>query len=86
MGQFVPNQPGEASEVPSRLVRRLFGEARLALLCDRTPSAVRKWDRRRSKGGTGGLIPAEFQARILRAAGEQGLDLTADDLIAEPVP
>lgn len=56
---------------------------RLASLCERTEGAIRKWDRARSKGGTGGLIPAEFQARILRVAKAEGLPLTAEDLIGE---
>ena len=57
----------------------------MAQLCGRGEAAIRKWDRRKSKGGTGGLVPAEFQARILDHAEKNGLPLTARDLIAEPV-
>lgn len=70
---------------PARLVRRLFGAKRLASLCDRTTDAVRKWDRAKSKGGLGGLIPSEFQARILAEARKENLPLRPEDLIAEPV-
>ncbi|MFN4176448.1 hypothetical protein [Phenylobacterium sp.] len=69
---------------PSRRVRQVLGSKRLAELCDRTTDAVRKWDRPRSKGGTGGLVPAEFQARILRLAEAENLPISATDLIAEP--
>jgi hypothetical protein len=56
----------------------------LAEICERTTDAVRKWDRAKSKGGTGGLVPAEFQARILVEARANGLALEAEDLIADP--
>ena len=69
---------------PSRLARQLIGSKRLAELCDRTTDAIRKWDRSRAKGGLGGLIPTEFQPRILAEAQARGLPLCARDLIAEP--
>jgi hypothetical protein len=84
MGQIVRIGNGDAT-MPSREVRRLVGAVALAQLCNRTTEAIRKWDRPKSKGGTGGLIPAEFQARILDYATEKGLPLKAEDLIAEPV-
>lgn len=68
---------------PSRYVRKVLGARRLAEICERTTDAVRKWDRRRSKGGTGGLVPAEFQHRILAVATAEGLPIVASDLIAE---
>ncbi len=76
----------EAVLSPSRRARKVLGSIRLAELCGRTTDAIRKWDRPRSKGGTGGLVPAEFQARILEAAKADGLPLTAEDLIAEAAP
>jgi hypothetical protein len=86
MRQFVPNGNIEVGLSPSRKVRRLLGARRLAELCERTTDAVRKWDRAKSKGGTGGLVPAEFQARILTEARTQGLALEAEDLIGYPEP
>lgn len=71
--------------MPSRLVRQRLGTQRVANVCERTEGAIRKWDRRRSKGGLGGLVPAEFQARLLRLAEEVGADLEPHELIAEPV-
>jgi hypothetical protein len=76
----------EAELSPSRKARHVLGSRRLAELCQRTTDAIRKWDRPRSKGGTGGLVPAEFQARVLRLARAEQLPLTAEDLIAEPQP
>lgn len=86
MGQIVQPDNSSATLCPSRKVRGVLGSIRLAQLCDRTTDAIRKWDRAKSKGGTGGLVPAEFQARILREAEADGLPLTARDLIAEPIP
>ncbi len=86
MGQIVHTSNGEAGLSPSRKARHVLGSRRLAELCGRTTDAIRKWDRARSKGGTGGLVPAEFQARILRVAAEEQLPLTAEDLIADAAP
>lgn len=85
MGQIIPLGNGEASLSPSRRVRNALGAKRLAALCDRSTEAIRKWDRAKSKGGTGGLVPAEFQARILKVLEAEDLGLTARDLIAEPI-
>lgn len=84
MGQSVPDCNDEATPSPSRVVRKIIGARRLAEVCGRTTDAIRKWDRAKSKGGTGGLIPAEFQARILRIADEEELPLGPRDLIGEP--
>lgn len=85
MRQTVENCNQADALSPSRRARKLLGETRLADLCGLTVGAIRKWDRRRSKGGKGGLIPCEYQARVLREAEVRGLSLKAEDLIAEPV-
>lgn len=85
MGQIVQEGNAEASVSPSRRVRQVIGSVRLARICNRGTDAIRKWDRAKSKGGTGGLIPAEFQARILKLAEDEQLPLSARDLIAEPI-
>ncbi len=64
-------------------VVRLFGEQRAAEIACVGIDAVRKWRRRRATGGKGGLIPDERQAAYLTAAEEDGIPLTAADLIAE---
>lgn len=74
----------DAADTPAARVVRVLGWPLTCELADLTPSAVMKWDRPlRTKGG-GGLVPARYQARFLRAARERRLPLTADDLIAEP--
>lgn len=86
MGQIVQVRNEQAELSPSRKARHVLGSRRLAELCERTTDAIRKWDRPKSKGGTGGLIPAEFQSRILVVARAEDLPLTAEDLIAEAQP
>lgn len=60
---------------PSDLVIVSFGgvrKAARALECD--PATVSRWRKT-------GLIPASYQRRILEAAWQSGVDLTAHDLI-----
>lgn len=73
-----------AQETPVARVIRVFGAAKASAIAELTTDAVRKWDRPISKGGGGGLIPARYQYRYLRAASEAGIDLPADQLIAPP--
>lgn len=65
---------------------RVFGSARATAIAGLTTGALIKWNRALSKGGGGGLVPAKYQGRYLRAAQEEGLPLTAEDFIAEPRP
>lgn len=81
-----PSVAAHNESSPARRVRMLLTPRKLADLCDLTENAVYKWDRAKSKGGLGGLIPAQFQARILAVAEADGLPLTARDLIAEARP
>ncbi len=86
MGEIVPHRNNGGTDVaPSRKVRAAFGARRLAEICGLTTEAVRKWDRPTSKGGCGGLIPSQYHARLLAEAQGSGLELRAEDLIAEPV-
>ena len=77
-----PHKSG-GPETPVERVIRVFGTKRAAIIADVTTEALRKWNRRRSAGGGGGLVPAAHQAKFLAAAREQGLDLTAADLIGD---
>jgi len=85
MRHSVPNYKVKLHETPVQRVLHVFGAARASAMVQLTTEAVRKWDRRISTGGGGGLIPAKYQARYLTAAKAEGLALTAEDLIAEPV-
>lgn len=73
------------AETPVAKVIRLFGLREAARLVDRTEGAIRKWNRRKSAGGCGGLVPSEHQLVFLREARERGLPLKADDFIAEVI-
>lgn len=82
MRQKGPN--GKAKpESPAAKVVAAFGEIELAHLTGLSIDALRKWRRKKATGGTGGLVPAGYQDRLLRAAAERGLDLAATDLIGE---
>lgn len=72
---------------PQTPVDRLFSvirPARASALIGLSTEAVRKWNRRRSTGGGGGLIPSQYQALYLQVATTEGLGLTAADFIGEP--
>lgn len=66
----------EGSERPAALVIRLLGAKRIAARCDLTTDAVWKWP----KLGRG-LIPSTHQATILAMAADQGVALTAAQII-----
>lgn len=76
---------GSPGETPVDKVIRVFGGAKATAIAGLTTDALRKWNRPLSKGGGGGLVPARYQSRFLDAAREAGLDLTAEDFIAEPI-
>ena len=88
MRQIVPNhkaKPADRPEItPVDRLLDLFGSARVGAIAGLTTDAIRKWNRRRSTGGKGGLVPSDLQARYLAAAAAEGKPLTAADLIAEP--
>ena len=71
---------------PVERVMRVFGSARATAIAGLTTGALIKWNRPLSKGGGGGLVPAKYQDRFLKAALAEGLPLTAGDFIAEPRP
>ena len=68
---------------PARLVIEIFGEEGAAAIAGVKIDAVRKWKRKRSTGGLGGLVPARHQAAFLRAADVLGKALSADQLIGD---
>lgn len=62
-------------EKPAGKAIRLLGVKRIAFACDVTTDAVHKW------GARNGLIPAPYQAAVFRLAKQQGVDLSAEDII-----
>lgn len=71
------------SDTPAAKVIKAFGGVRAtARRLNRNSSTISRWQIERERGGTGGRIPASLQGEILELAKEDGLLLTADDLIA----
>lgn len=59
-----------------------FGGVRaLARDLGRNPSSVSRWRSPKEEGGTGGVVPAAVQGKVLAMARARGLDLVAEDLI-----
>lgn len=77
---------------PAYRVTRLFatpersGDDVLAEICQITPNGVWRWRAPVANGGQGGVIPAVHHWRILAAARDRQLPLTADDLVWRPQP
>lgn len=88
MGQISPDHKASAAErpekTPAERLFEVFGAARVAAIAQLTTEAVRKWKRRRSTGGTGGLVPAQYQARFLAVSDQENRGLEPSDFIAEP--
>ena len=71
----------DANDTPAhRAISAFGGPRKLARLLSIDHSWVVRWRKPRPEG-TGGLIPAKYQGTILRLAAEQGIGLTAADLI-----
>lgn len=86
MQDQVSSGNASAGESPVERVMRVFGSARATAIAGLTTGALIKWNRPVSKGGGGGLVPARYQDRFLKAAVAENLPLSAADFIAEPRP
>lgn len=66
---------------PAQCVIRVFGGVRAtARAVGRNPGAVTRWNRPKSKGGTGGMIPSAAQRIILKIAKKRRLKITLEEL------
>jgi transposase-like protein len=69
---------------PADKVIKAFGGVRAtARVLGRNASSVSRWRKPVSEGGTGGRVPGGLLSDVLAAAREQGLALSADDLIKQ---
>lgn len=67
---------------PADWVIHVFkGVRKTARAIGRSPASVSKWAKSKDRRGSGGLIPANSQRRILEQARKYGLDITEHDLI-----
>lgn len=67
--------------IARNVIRTLNGVVRTAEICEISHASVCAWDRPKSRKGTGGLVPAKHQPRILAYAREHNLPLGPGDLI-----
>jgi hypothetical protein len=62
------------------------GVEAVARMTGRDHTRVRRWAYPKDKGGTGGLIPSEVQAQLLRAARAEGIDLRPEHFFPQDDP
>lgn len=73
------------SPVAKRVLDKLGGARKVARILGRKPPGVYKWTYPRSRGGTGGLIPAECQQPLMDYAHSNGIeDLKPEDFFEDP--
>lgn len=77
----MPTTHDQTADVAQRVISRLGGTVTVSKIVGRTPGAISKWQAPRSRGGTGGLIPARYYAPLLAYARQHGIDLTPAELI-----
>lgn len=67
--------------VARNVIDKLGGPSKTGRIVGRSHSAVCKWMVMPDQGGTGGLVPAKHQPRILAYAREHNIPLGPGDLI-----
>lgn len=63
------------SPVAARIIEMCGGVATVAAFLGMSQSSVYKWTHARSKGGTGGVVPAHRQQELLDIARKNEIDL-----------
>ena len=64
-----------------RIIDKCGGHKAVAEMTGTSLTNVYRWTYPKENGGTGGLIPAKYQAPLLASAKERGVDLNASDFI-----
>jgi hypothetical protein len=70
-------------EPAASIIKTLGGPSRVAEIVGVHRTRVSNWMRAKAVGGTGGRIPQNHHIAILRAAREQGKDITAESLLQQ---
>jgi hypothetical protein len=70
-------------EPASTILSKCGGAPRVAEWVGTHVTRVRRWSYPKSRGGTGGLIPARVQALLLEKARENGVNLSPADFFAD---
>ncbi|SEE60230.1 hypothetical protein SAMN05519104_6692 [Rhizobiales bacterium GAS188] len=68
-------------EPASSIIEKLGGEAVIKQVTGTAYTAPYRWQHRREKGGTGGLIPQRYHRALLDYARSKGIELTAEDFL-----
>lgn len=63
-------------EPANTIIKLCGGFSEVARMTQRSEVRVRRWAYPKERGGTGGLIPADCQAPLLKAAVKKGIPLT----------
>lgn len=67
---------------PARtIIDRLGGPSKVSAIAGVHRTRVSNWAREKSAGGTGGIIPQRHVRKLLAAAREKGVDLSAEDFL-----
>lgn len=70
-------------EPATSIIKALGGPTKVAVIAGVHRTRVHGWTRPKGVGGTGGHIPLPHIPKLLSAAREKGIDLTADDFIPQ---
>lgn len=72
--------------IAQRVIAKCGGVRATAQLTGKTISVVYRWTYDKSKGGTGGLIPADAQQTIMAAAGRGEVPVVPEDFFETQRP
>ena len=72
--------------IAEQVIEKCGGVANVATICGRTKSWVYKWTYPKDRNGRGGYVPHEDAVKLLAAAKEGLVPLTAEDFFPEPEP
>jgi hypothetical protein len=72
-------------EPASRIIEALGGPGKVAQIVGIHRTRVSNWKRPRDAGGTGGAVPHWHVPKLLAAAREQGIPLSAADFVASQI-
>lgn len=72
------------SPIAQTVIAKCGGVSATAKLAERSPVTIHKWRRSKADGGTGGLIPADAQARLWAAVQRGEVALVPEDFFETP--
>ena len=76
----------DGMEPASSIIAALGGPAKVARIAGVHRTRPWNWTRPKEDGGTGGVIPFGHVPKLLKAARDEGVPLTADDFLPSQPP